>query len=283
MKKFLFFFYSTLFFFTAVQAQFKLPANSPRQIIKQNFGIGSIEINYSRPSVKERKIFGELVPLEKLWRTGANEATKITFTEPVEIGGKKVDTGSYALYTIPGEKKWEIILNKGIGNWGTDGYKESEDVARFKVKVSKTKKPFETFNIEIINMKADSCSIVLQWDSVYLSIPVVANFKDKLRNQLELAIKNEKKPPYYQAAQFYKDYDKDLTKALEYANKATDANKKAYWIFLYKAKLQKEMGDLKGALSTSNTSLELATAEKDEEYVKLNTDFQTEIKKLQPN
>jgi hypothetical protein len=108
----------------AMSAQVKMPAPSPTQTIKQDFGIGSIELTYSRPGTKDRKIFGDLVPYNKIWRTGANAATIIKFSEPVEIKGKKIDTGSYALYTIPGEETWEIILNKGTKNWGAAGTKK---------------------------------------------------------------------------------------------------------------------------------------------------------------
>src|SRR6187549_3075220 len=114
-------------------AQVKMPAPSPVQTVKQDFAIGSIELTYSRPAAKGRKIFGDLVPYGKLWRTGANAATKIVFSEPVDFGGKKVDTGTYVLYTIPGEDNWEVILNKGLTNWGIDGYKENQDVIRFTV------------------------------------------------------------------------------------------------------------------------------------------------------
>ena len=126
----------------AAQAQVKMPAPSPTQTIKQDFAIGNIEIVYSRPSAKGRKVFGDLVPYGKLWRTGANAATKISFSDAVEIGGKKIEPGTYALYTKPSEDNWEIILNKGTGNWGIDGYKEEQDVLNIKVVPSKTKTAF---------------------------------------------------------------------------------------------------------------------------------------------
>ena len=124
---------SSLLIAATMNAQVKMPAPSPGQTIKQDFALGTIEVKYSRPVAKGRKVFGDLVPFNKLWRTGANGATIIKFTDAVEIKGKRIDTGSYALYTIPGTDTWEIILNKGVTNWGVDGYKESEDVARFKV------------------------------------------------------------------------------------------------------------------------------------------------------
>ena len=259
-----------------MSAQVKMPQPSPTQTIKQNFGMGSIELTYSRPGTKDRKIFGDLVPYNKLWRTGANAATIIKFSEPVEIQGKKIDTGSYALYTIPGTDAWEIILNKGIKNWGVDGYAESDDVARFKVPSMSMNTKIETFTMQFADIKAESCELHILWDKTAVSLPITTNIKDKLRAQIEAGMQMDKKP-YWEAAQFYNEYEKNSAKALENATKATEANPKAYWIWLYKAKIQKEMGDKAGALVSANKSLELAREDKNDDYVKLNEDL---IKKL---
>ena len=119
-------------------AQINMPQPSTTQTIKQAFGMGSIELTYSRPNINGRSYLKEgsdLAPLNVMWRTAANAATRLTFTDNVTIGGKRLDTGAYVLYTIPGKDNWEVILNKGLSNWGTDGYKEAEDVVRFKVKL----------------------------------------------------------------------------------------------------------------------------------------------------
>ena len=212
-----------------MQAQVKMPAPSPVQTIKQYFGIGSIELKCSRPSAKGRTVYGDLVPYGKLWRTGANAATMIKFTEPVEIKGKRIDTGSYALYTIPGVDQWEIVLNKGISNWGTSGYKESDDVARIKVEPSKIKSAVETFTMQFANIKPESCDLQIMWSKTSVTIPITANFKDKVRAQMEAAMLSEKKP-YWQAAQFYNEYDKNSAKALENATKSIGKNPDAYWM-----------------------------------------------------
>ena len=264
---------SALFFYSG-HAQVKMPAPSPTQTIKQDFAISNIELTYSRPSAKGRKIFGDLVPNGKLWRTGANAATKITFADPVEIGGKKIDAGTYVLYTIPSVESWEIILNKGLENWGTNGYKETDDVARFKVTPSKTKNMVETFTMQFANIKPESCDIQITWEQTTVSIPVVADIKDKMRAQVEEGLKSADKKPYWEAAQFYNDYDKNLPKALENVNKAIEGNSKAYWMIVYKAKIQKAMGDLKGAMETSKTSMALAKEDGNEDYVKINKDLQ---------
>jgi hypothetical protein len=254
-----------------------MPAPSPTQTVKQEFGVGNIELTYSRPAAKGRKIFGDLVPYNKLWRTGANAATKIVFSEPVEIGGKKLDTGTYVLYTIPGIDTWEVIINKGLKNWGADGYKESEDVIRFNVEPFKNKKKVESFTMEFNDVKATTCSLEIKWEKTLVSIPLVTNFQDKVRAQIDAAMKTDKKP-YWQAAQFYNEYDKNLPLALENTTKAIEGNKEAFWMWIYKAKIQKEMGDKAGAMESSKKSLELATAAKNDDYVKMNKDFQKTLK-----
>lgn len=258
-------------------AQVAMPAPSPTQTIKQGFGIGSVELTYSRPSAKGRKIFGDLVPYNKIWRTGANAATKLVLTEPLEIGGKKIDTGSYVLYTVPGVDFWEVILNKGLTNWGTDGYKESEDVARFKTEPMRIKDAVESFTMNFTNVGPESCSLDISWDKTMVSIPIKANFRDKVRAQIEAALKGDKKP-YWQAAQFYNEYDKNLPKALENVTKAVEANDKAFWIWIYKARIQKEMGDMAGAMESSKKSLDLAKEAKNDDYIKLNEDLQKTLK-----
>ncbi|MFZ1371670.1 MAG: DUF2911 domain-containing protein [Ferruginibacter sp.] len=258
-------------------AQVRMPAPSPTQTVKQEFGIGSIELTYSRPVAKGRKIYGELVPYNKLWRTGANAATKIVFSEPVEMGGKKIDTGSYVLYTIPGMDSWEIILNKGLKNWGIDGYKESEDVVRFKIEPRKMKNKLESFTMAFSDVKPESCNLDIKWAKTLVSIPINSIFKDKVRAQLEAAMKTDKKP-YWAAAQFYNEYDKNLPKALENVTKAIETNDKAFWVWIYKAKIQKEMGDKAGALESSKRSMQLAVEAKNDDYQKINQDFQKSLK-----
>jgi hypothetical protein len=267
------------FYFPAAEAQVKMPAPSPVQTIRQDFGMGRVELTYSRPSARGRKVFGDVVPYGKLWRTGANAPVKIVFTEPVTLCDKKIDTGTYVLYTIPGEESWVVILNKGLGNWGVDGYKESEDVARCTVPSSTLKQPVETFTMQFGQIKPESCTLEMMWEKRAVSVPITTNIKDKLRAQIESAMSGEKKP-YWQAAQFYNEYDKNLPKALENVTRAVEANPKAYWIMLYKARIQKEMGDIAGATQSANASRALAKEEGNDDYVKMNDDLLKELKKM---
>ena len=268
----------TTFFAGKIHGQVKLPAPSPLQTIKQDVGLGSIEIIYSRPGAKGRQVFGDLVPYGQLWRTGANEATRINFSEPVEIGGKRIDSGSYVLYCIPNVDVWEIILNKGLQNWGIEGYSENKDVVRIKIIPLKNKISVENFTIQLNEIKPESCSIELLWEKKIIRIPVHFSIKENIRQQLGKAMQSDKKP-YWEAAQFYFEYDRNLTKALENINKAIETNTKAYWMYLYKATIQKEMGDNAGALKSSEASLQLATVANNEDYIKMNKQLQKDLKK----
>ncbi len=263
-------------------AQVKMPAPSPTQKITQEFGIGSIELTYSRPGIKGRSLLkdnSDLAPLGKLWRTGANAATRIVFTDKVMMGGKLLDTGAYVLYTIPGKEYWEIVINKGLTNWGTDGYKESEDVNRFKVKAEKAGGETETFTMQFANVKAESCDLQITWGNISVKIPMSVNVKDRIRSQVEKALSAEtvNAGAYQSAATFYYEWDKDLNKALVNITKATQANPKAFWLFLLQAKIQKDLGDKMSAKTSAEKCIELATAAKNDDYVKQAGDL---IKKL---
>ena len=258
-------------------AQVNMPAPSPTQTIRQDFGMGRIELTYSRPSVKGRKLFkenSELAPLGKLWRTGANAATKIRFTDKVMMGGKSIDSGTYVLYTIPNKGNWDIILNKGLGNWGVDGYKESEDVVRFKVPSHSMKPAAETLTMQIDDINPESAALHIAWGGTGVKVPITTNVKDRLRAQIETSLKGDKKPmPYQQAANFYYEWDKDYAKALEYANKAVADNPKAFWLHLLKARIQKDMGDKTGAKASAQKTIEIATEAKNDDYVRMANDL----------
>lgn len=263
-------------------AQINMPQPSTTQKITQAFGMGSIELTYSRPNINGRSLMKEnsdLAPLNKLWRTGANAATRLKFTDNVTIGGKRLDTGSYVLYTIPGKDTWEVILNTGLNNWGTDGYQEAEDVVRFKVKADKAAGNTETFTMQFSNVAFESCDLNIIWGGTSIRIPISTNIKDRLRAQVEKSLGAEKVNPnaYYPAANFYYEWDKDMTKALNAATKATEVNPNGFWIFLLKAKIQRDMGDKVGAKTSAEKCIELATTAKNDEYVKLGSEL---IKKL---
>ena len=247
----------------------KTPAPSPTQTLKQDFALSSIEINYSRPAAKGRKVFGDLVPFGKIWRTGANGATKITFGEDVKVGGMPVKAGSYAIYSVPNANEWEIIINKGANNSGLTGYKTEDDVARFKVKPMQLPMNIESFTIMLGNLTASSASVQILWETTAVEFPVVADIDSKIMAQINSAMTVDSRP-YFQAASYYFDNGKDINKALEWANKAVEAQPTAFWVMHLKAKIQAKVGDKAGAKATAMKSIELAKEAKNDDYVVLN-------------
>jgi hypothetical protein len=254
----------------------KTPAPSPTQTLKQDFALSSIEINYSRPAAKGRKIFGDLVPFGKIWRTGANAATKVTFGEDVKVGGMPVKAGSYAIYSVPTADEWEIIINKGANNSGLTGYKTEDDVARFKVKSMQLPMMIENFTIILGNLTASSADIQILWENTAVQIPVTADIDSKIMAQINSAMTVDSRP-YFQAASYYFDNGKDMNKALEWANKAVEAQPTAFWVMHLKAKIQAKVGDKAGAKTTAMKSIELAKEAKNDDYVVLNQKLITSL------
>jgi hypothetical protein len=266
--------YSTILFnaFFAMTgfSQVKMPAPSPTQFIRQDFGLSSIELTYSRPSLKGRKIIGVVEPWNVVWRTGANGATRIRFNDPVEIQGQKVDSGTYALYTIPQKNgEWSFILNKGVHNSGVTGYTESDDVLRVKVKATKNPSKIETLTMQFADIRSESCALMIKWEDFSLQIPIEVHITDKIRAQVEKGLASDKKP-YWQAAQFYNEYDHNRPKALEMINAAIAGSKPAFYMVYYKAKLQMDMGDKKGAIASAKQSLDLSKEAQNDTYVLMN-------------
>jgi tetratricopeptide (TPR) repeat protein len=247
----------------------KTPAPSPTQTIKQDFALSSIEVVYSRPSAKGRTIFGDLVPFGKIWRTGANAATKITFGEDVKVGGTPLKAGSYALYTVPNKDEWEIIINKGANNSGLTGYKTEDDVARFKVKSQGLPFAIETLTIMLNDATPTSINVAVLWGTQMAAFPVVADIDSRIMSQINTAMTVDSRP-YFQAASYYFETGKDLNKALEWANKAIETQPKAFWILHLKAKIQAKSGDKAGAKATALKSIELSKEAKNDDYVTLN-------------
>lgn len=266
-------------FQTNAQPVLKTPAPSPLQTVTQAFGLGEVKVEYSRPSVKGRVVYGDLVPYGKIWRTGANQATKITVGEDLKINGNAIAAGTYALYTIPGQTEWEILIYKDLTLGGNVAdYKAENELMRFKVKASSMNDKLETFTIAFNDLTSTTCNMDLVWDKTRVSIPMMADIDGKITKNIE-TIMNGDKRPYFTAANYYLETGKDLTKALEWANKAVEGNPDAYWISHVKAKIQHKLGDAKGATATATMSLEKAKADKDDHYTALNEKLIAEIKK----
>lgn len=255
--------------FSQMDAQLRTPAPSPTTTVKQDFALSSIELSYSRPSVKGRKIFGDLVPYGKVWRTGANNATTITFGEDVTIGDKKVPAGKYGLLTIPDASEWTIIISKQTDVTSPADYKEDQDVVRVKVQPFTLPFSVETFTIGVDNIKSNSCAVSLYWDNQYVAFDVKADIDTKIMADIKRLVEGDPRP-YFQAAMYYMDNGKDLNKALEWLGKAEAANPKAFWVIHQKANCLAKLGKKQEAIAAANKSIELAKEAKNADYVSLN-------------
>ncbi|MDQ3048515.1 MAG: DUF2911 domain-containing protein [Bacteroidota bacterium] len=262
-----------------INAQLKVPAPSPLQTVKQAFALSDISVEYSRPSVKGRVIFGDVVPFGKVWRTGANSATKITFGEDVKVEGTAVVAGTYAIYTIPNKDSWEIMLYKDLTLGGNVAeYKKENEVARFTAKPKSITDKVETFTIDIADLSATSANIQLVWDKTRVSFNVVADIDAKMMKNIETALAADSRP-YFQAATYYYDNNKDLAKAAEWTEKAIANNPKAYWILLLKAKIQAKQNNKAGAVATAEQVIVLAKEGKNDDYVAMAEKLIAENKK----
>jgi Protein of unknown function (DUF2911)/Tetratricopeptide repeat len=269
LKKTLFCFAAACFMIIADAQQIKTPAPSPTQTIKQDFGISTIELTYSRPNMRGRTIFGDLVPYGKLWRTGANAATRIKFADDVNVGGIAVKAGEYALYTIPNQSEWEVILNKGVNNGGIVGYKESEDVARFKVKTMNAPMQAETFTMQFVNVMPSSTDLRIMWDKTAIQVPITMDVDSKVMAQIDNAM-NKDNRPYFQSAMYYLETGKDLKQALTWFDKAVEQNPNAFWIHHQRANALAKLGRKEEAKAAAMKSMDLAKQQNNNDYVSLN-------------
>jgi hypothetical protein len=257
----------------------KLPQLSSGQTIIQDFGLGKITVVYSRPNTKGRKIFGALEPYDKVWRTGANSATVIKFTDDVKIEGHDVPAGEYGLFTIPNKTEWTVILNKTSKQWGAYTYKESDDILRFKIKPMAMKENMETFTMQFANVLPTSAQLHMMWEKTALAINITTSIDDKVMASIDAAMKTDKKP-YFAAAQYYYENGKDLNTALSWMNEAEKSDPKAPWFKLWKGRVQLKMGDAAGAQATAQAGIDIAKEIKNDEYVRLNTQLLDQANRL---
>lgn len=256
----------------------KIPQPSTLQKIEQDFGLGQITITYSRPNVKGRKVFGGMEPYGTVWRTGANYATKFQVTDSIQIEKHWLAPGEYSFFTIPGVNEWTIIFNKTAQQWGAYSYDSTKDVLRFKVKPGKLDRKLETFTIQFANAFNEHCDLQLLWENTLISMHLEIDPDARIMKNIDEAMKGEKKP-YYFAAIYYYNHDKDMNKAFEWIKEfekaVPNADNAKYW----KARIQLKMGDKAGAIATANEGIKMATEGKDQEYLRLNKEVLAEAMK----
>lgn len=265
-----------------IQAQIQTPAASPGAKVEQRIGLTDVTVEYSRPSVKKRVIFGGLVPYGEVWRTGANAATKITFSEDVNFGGADVKKGSYALLTKPGMDSWTVMLYPHNNtDWTT--YSGSEVTP-----ISVSAKPYplskdmhvESLMMGFDNLTNSGADFFVLWDNVYLPVPIKVGTDKTVEESIAKVMAGPSAGDYYSAANYYFTEGKDLNKALDWVNKSIAMGNEKYWVLRTKSLIQAGLGDKKGAIQTATRSLELATQDSNKDYIRMNTASIAEWKKM---
>lgn len=273
---------SGLAFGTGVFAQgpkVEFPPPSPGCTLKQRVGLTDIEIIYSRPSVKGRTIFGGIVPYGEVWRTGANASTKISFGTDVKLNGHAVPAGQYALYTIPGENEWTIIIYKNTSLGGSFGYDQKDDLLRFKVQPSELQEHVETFTINFTDLRDESATLYLVWDKTFVPVGIQVEVAGKVLAQIDAAMASPEKQSaglYYNAANFYFNHGQDLKKALSWVETGLkDKPGIAFELYYLKAEILAKQGDKEGAIAASKASKDLASKQDppNASFVKMNEDL----------
>ncbi len=280
MKNVLFCFLTGVLLAPAAQAQTKItaPSLSPATHIRQEFSTSFIDLTYSRPSLRGRVAFGQLVPNGTVWRTGANTVTKVRFGEEVKINGQAVPAGTYALLTIPSAREWTFILNRDTAQWGNYDYKQALDVLRAQAQPTRLATAVETMALTVENLRPAAADLVISWEHTRVALPITADPDRIVMAQIQTAMK-EAKPPYITAAQYYYNTGKDLTPAIGWFDEFIKANPTEYYGYYWKAKLLQKQGRNKEAIAAANKSLELVKVDKNEvsrsEYTRLNQEVLT--------
>lgn len=251
-------------------AQIDMPQASPAATLETEVGLTDVTVVYSRPGLKgrDKQIFGDLVAYDKIWRTGANESTKVTFSDDVKVEGKELPAGTYALYTIPGKDSWTVIFSKQLDLWGDTGYKEEEDALRVSVKPVTLPYPEETFTIDFSNYQNEGAEMDIIWDYTKVPVSISSSTDEKVMAQIEDKIQGNYRT-YFDAANYYLQTNRDLDKAEEWINKAISL-RPHYAFHHLKAKILAAQGKTKEALKEAETSKKLASENNNPDYVRMN-------------
>jgi hypothetical protein len=258
----------------SMNAQIVTPQASPSAKVTQVVGLTDVSLDYSRPAMRGRTIFGDLVPFNKLWRTGANKNSMITFSTDVKVGGKDLKAGSYAIFTTPGESVWEINFYSDTENWGTpQNWDASKVAAIVKANPSKVGEKVESFTIAISNITADGAHLEISWDNTKVAIPFEVPTDAAVTASISKVMAGPGSDDYYAAAVYYLNSGKDINKAKEWIDKAiTMSEKPAFWQLRQQSLIYAKAGDKKGAIAAAKKSLAGAEAAGNADYVKLNKD-----------
>lgn len=262
-------------------AQINAPQPSPTATISQKVGLTDVEVTYSRPGMKGRKIFGDLVPFGSMWRLGANKATKISFSDDVMILGNEIPAGDYSLFAIPNENEWEIIVHKNLELWGTGDYKEEDDLVRFVVEAHNVDAQWESMTIDFSDFTSTGAHLYIAWENTAVHIPIETKTAEMMEKQIKSVLVDGPSASSYAAgARYYLDQKTNLKQALGWMTKACEMRPEAFWYMHNKAQIEAELGMKKEAIATATKSMEMAKANKEGDYgyIKNNEKLIAEIK-----
>lgn len=260
-------------FFGTTLAQLA-PQASPAAKVEQRVGLTDVTVTYSRPSKRDRTVFGDLVPFGEIWRTGANENTVITFSDTVVFGNDSLPAGTYALYTRPGKDNWDIIFYSDYSNWGNpEEWSENKVVLHVAAKPTTLKESVETFSISIEGLEStNGAKLALTWDKTQVMVPFTVPTDTKVMANIKKTMNGPTANDYFASANYYYTNKKDLKQALEWVNKALSMRTDAFWMVRLKAMIQADMGDKTAAIETAKIALSMAEKAHNADYVKMLND-----------
>ncbi|NIS39133.1 DUF2911 domain-containing protein [Candidatus Saccharibacteria bacterium] len=243
----------------------KLPRLSPSASVSQTIGLTDVTITYSRPGVKGREIWGGLVPYDKIWRTGANEATTISFSDDAKINGQPIAAGKYALFTIPGKEEWTIIFNKEHEQWGTYNYNNEKDALRIQVKPETVSEHQERMAFSFTNLQNNSATVELRWENLRVPFNIQVNVHEKAMANAREAMANLEEDDWgtaYSCASYCLESGKNLEEGLEWVNKSISI-KENYLNLSAKAKLLAKLGRQQDAIAAAEKAIKVGKASED--------------------
>lgn len=254
-------------------SQIKTPAASPLAKAEYTVGLTTINLEYSRPSKNNRKIYGDLVPYNTLWRTGANKNSMITFSDDVSVGGTEVKKGTYAIFTKPTIGAWEVYLYSNTENWGTpEKWDDALVAAKLMVTPQMLNHTVETFTLNIANVTSGSCQLEITWENLNVPVTIEVPTDKKVSTNIDQVMAGPGANDYYNAARYYRESKKDLAKAQMWMEKAVAMGNNKFWHLRQKSLIEADLGQYKAAVATAQESLKLATEAGNQDYIKMNND-----------
>jgi hypothetical protein len=260
-------------------AQVKTPAASPKATVQQTVGLTEVTLEYNRPSARGRAVFGDLVPFGRMWRTGANQNSMVSFSDDVVINGKTVSKGKYAIFVTPKADNWEVILYDDTNNWGLpEKWDDAKVAVKTNIKPEALNRNIETFTIAINQLDdANFGYLEISWEKTLVSIKFEVPTKELAMSNINKVLAGATFGDYYAAANYYYASNLDLNTALGYMNTAIEMATKArgeapFWYLRVKSLIQAKNGDKKGAIETAKLSLTGAEKAENNDYIKMNKD-----------